>query len=287
MEQPSALPLIIYHANCLDGFGAAFAAASHFGFDRCELYPGRHGDSPPDVAGRELYLLDFSYKRPVMARLCGAAARVTVLDHHISAEEDLAGLDGEWANLTLHFEQQQSGAVIAWHFFHPTEAVPPLLLDIQDRDLWLFHRSSSADITTAMNSYPFELERWQGWIGSEQRYTQLQQEGVVINRFRRQMVERYKRRVIWTVIAGFRVPVVNAPSEITSELLGELAIGAPFAASYQDLDERRGWSLRSHGALGEDVAVIAQSFGGGGHRNAAGFSTPLATDLFNLPHSAD
>jgi len=51
-------------------------------------------------------------------------------------------------------------------------------------------------------------------------------------------------------------------------LVRELPVGAP---------ARRKGSLRSH-PDGVDVSVIARSFGGGGHRRAAGFSTDLTMD---------
>ncbi|QEP44575.1 phosphoesterase [Ectothiorhodospiraceae bacterium BW-2] len=268
-------PLLIYHANCLDGFGAACAAVAHFGTEGCELFEGRHGDLPPDVANRTLYLLDFSYKREVLRTLCQQSQQVVIIDHHLSAAEDLAGLESEIDNLRLHFDMEQSGATLSWRYFHPHSAVPELLLDIEDRDLWRFTRPESIDVTTALSSYPFEIARWQQWMAQPAMRQQLQQEGAVINRFRSQMVERYKRRAFEADICGYRVPVVNAPSEITSELLGELSQQRPFAASYQDMVDKRSWSLRSNGKQGVNVAEIATRFGGGGHRNAAGFSTAV------------
>jgi nanoRNase/pAp phosphatase (c-di-AMP/oligoRNAs hydrolase) len=45
----------------------------------------------------------------------------------------------------------------------------------------------------------------------------------------------------------------------------------PFAAAYYDtLDGHRSWSLRSVGDF--DVAALAKRWGGGGHKNASGFT---------------
>ncbi len=109
-------------------------------------------------------------------------------------------------------------------------------------------------------------------------------EGNAINRYRKQMIEQGKRAAEIGTIAGFQVPVVNCPRAIVSELLGELAEGQPFAAGYSDKGLRRSWSLRSS-QDGEDVAAIAQKFGGGGHKNAAGFVTWL--DQSNLTLEPD
>ena len=43
MTQPT-LPLIIYHDNCADGFGAAWAAYKKFGADGAEYLPMNYND---------------------------------------------------------------------------------------------------------------------------------------------------------------------------------------------------------------------------------------------------
>ncbi len=269
-----SLPLIIYHANCLDGFGAAHAAFLHFRqAGGAEFLAASHGEEAPDGRGRELYLVDFSYKREVVKQLCAQAEHVTILDHHISAAEDLRGLESECDNLSMHFDMDKSGAVITWEHFHP-EPVPRLLEYVQDRDLWRFELHDSAEVTAALMSYPFDFEFWEDLINSSESLELLAAEGRAINRYRRQMIETHKRKAALGELAGHRVPIVNCPSAITSELLGELAENYPFAAGYSDQGDRRNWSLRSREG-GADVAKVATDFGGGGHRRAAGFSVPL------------
>jgi len=276
-------PLVIYHANCLDGFGAAFAAWLHFSAREVEAdyFAAKHGSEPPECAGREIYIVDFSYKRAVLKQICAVAERVTILDHHISAQEDLAGLADEHDNLHVVFDMEKSGAVLSWEYFHQTP--PPLLLQhVQDRDLWRFKLEGTDAINTALMSYPFTFAFWQEVNTSAERLQQLRGEGETINRFRRQLIEQYKKRAVLSTIAGHQVPVVNAPHAIISELLGELALEHPFAVGYQDHGNKRSWSLRSRKDGGEDVAKIAEKFGGGGHRNAAGFGTQLPEGLLTL-----
>jgi len=275
-------PLVIYHANCLDGFGAAFAAYRYFSAKgvEAEYYPAKHGTEPPACDGREVFIVDFSYKRPVLKQICEVAEKVTILDHHISAQEDLAGLEDEYDNLTVVFDMDRSGAVITWEYFH--DSTPPqLLLHVQDRDLWRFELDGTDDINTALMSYPFSFDFWQELTENEVKMTELHAEGVTLNRYRRQLIDQYKKRAVMGQVAGFEVPMVNAPHVIISELLGELAEGQPFAIGYQDRGSQRSWSLRSS-KEGEDVARIAEKFGGGGHRRAAGFSTELPESLLTL-----
>jgi oligoribonuclease NrnB/cAMP/cGMP phosphodiesterase (DHH superfamily) len=276
-------PLVIYHANCLDGFGAALAAYQYFSGKAVEAdyYAAKHGNEPPECDGREVYIVDFSYKRPVLKQICAVAESVTILDHHISAKEDLEGLAEEHDNLSVVFDMEKSGAVLSWEYFH--ESPPPaLLLHVQDRDLWRFELDGSDAINTALMSYPFTFEFWQELLASPERIEELRKEGETINRFRRQLIEQYKKRAVISSIAGYQVPVVNAPHAIISELLGELAMEHPFAVGFQDHGNKRSWSLRSRKEGGEDVAKIAEMFGGGGHRNAAGFGTRLPEGLLTL-----
>lgn len=276
-------PLIIYHANCLDGFGAAYAAYAYFSARNveAEYYPASHGDEPPECDGREVYIVDFSYKRDVLKRICAVAGKVTILDHHITAQEELDGLEREHANLTVVFDMDKSGAVLSWEHFHQAP-VPALLQHVQDRDLWRFELDGTDEINTALMSHPFSFEFWQQLAESAESLATLRAEGVTLNRYRRQLIEQYKRRAVIGKVAGYEVPVVNAPHVIISELLGELAMEYPFAAGYQDKGPKRSWSLRSRRDGGEDVAKIAERFGGGGHRNAAGFGTQLPESLLSL-----
>jgi len=78
-------------------------------------------------------------------------------------------------------------------------------------------------------------------------------------------------------IAGYQVPVVNLSDNISEvgNALCKRFPEYPFSVSYCDRsDGQRSWSLRSIGDF--DVSDIAKKFGGGGHRNAAGFTTDAA-----------
>jgi nanoRNase/pAp phosphatase (c-di-AMP/oligoRNAs hydrolase) len=88
-------------------------------------------------------------------------------------------------------------------------------------------------------------------------------------------VRATKRRMI---IGGFDVPVANLPHFLASEAGNVLCQGEPFAATYYDTgDGRRSFSLRSDNksASAVDVSLVAVQYGGGGHRNASGFSAPV------------
>lgn len=109
--------ICIYHGNCADGFGAAVAVRMALGADSVDFHPGVYQTPPPDVTGRDVIIVDFSYKRDVMIEMAEQAKSILILDHHKSAEADLKDLP---ANVSAHFDMTRSGAVMAWQHFHPT-----------------------------------------------------------------------------------------------------------------------------------------------------------------------
>ena len=275
---------IIYHGNCPDGFGAALAARLHFkersDYRQLKIHinyvKGKHGYPPPDCTDQKVYIVDFSYSRDTLIKLCQQAHQVIIIDHHISALKDLEGLDEELDNLELNFDMHRSGAVLSWHYFHNSD-IPDLFRHIQDNDLWQFKLDNTRPIISAIMSYPMKFRTWEGWLNNAQALEQLKSEGDILQRQAEKQIKHYKQAAQMGSIAGYTIPIVNAPAHIGSELLHQLSEGYPFAAAYEDKAERRAWQLRSGGNKAIDVSEVAALFGGGGHKNASGFSTAHET----------
>ncbi len=258
--------LCIYHGGCLDGFGSAMAVKMALG-DTVEFYAGVHQKAPPDVKGRDVIIVDFSYKRPVLIELAKQAKSVLILDHHLSAEKDLVDLPD---NVTTVFDMNRSGAIITWEYFHPEKAIPQLLLHIQDNDLWQFKLEGTREIIASLFSYSHDFKQWETFIHSDLK--QLHQEGITLLRKHKKDVNRLIGLFAYrTVIAGYDVPVLNAPYFYSSDAGHIMGKNEPFAACYQDDATGRSFSLRSE-ENGIDVSKIAVKFGGGGHQHAAGFT---------------
>ncbi|CAL1149098.1 unnamed protein product [Cladocopium goreaui] len=93
---PKKVDMVIFHAMCPDGFAAAFAAYLRLGKD-CEYVGLTCGNKrvPENVDGKTIAILDFSFDKDTMDDLKKRAKGVVVLDHHASAQEDLASLPDE------------------------------------------------------------------------------------------------------------------------------------------------------------------------------------------------
>jgi oligoribonuclease NrnB/cAMP/cGMP phosphodiesterase (DHH superfamily) len=263
-SRTSAAPdIVLYHAECLDGFGAAWAIWKRF--PSAQFIPAKHGlPPPPDLAGRHVLIVDFSYGREALETLAGKAKSLLVLDHHITAQQALAGLP------FVYFDQSKSGSVLAWEWAHD-KPVPWLLRYVQDKDLWQWALPGSREINAALASYPFDFQTW-----SKFRQACLEEEGRVILRYENELVGKIAEEAVIVSFQGRQVPAVQS-AILTSQLGERLCRGYPFCIIWHDRDGRRYYSLRSH-ASGADVAAIAVAYGGGGHTHAAGFSVPLPAD---------
>lgn len=262
--------LCIYHGSCDDGFGAAFAIWKRDG-DCVDYHAGVYGVDPPDVTGLDVAIVDFSYKRPVMIELAQKAKSILVLDHHKTAQAELDGLSAQCPNVTVEFDMERSGAVMAWQHFHSGE-VPEFFWYLQDRDLWTKKLLFVDEFTAALRSYPQDFKTWDRLVTGGAGH--LVQEGHAIQRYYRTLVEQTKKHAFVRDIGGYSVPVVNGSLFMSSEVAGELATGAPFAAMYAETEKGVIWSLRSRAPDGIDVSEVAKKFGGGGHKHAAGFTVP-------------
>ncbi len=271
----SSKKLCIYHGNCLDGFAAAWAVR-HSLADSVEFYKGIHQQPPPVVDGRDVVLVDFSYKRSVLEKMLETASSIIILDHHVSAEQELSDLlnSGQIDGL---FDMSKSGAVLAWEWFNPDQKAPVLIRHIQDRDLWSFKLDGTREICSALSSYPSDFQVWDKLMTrNEQQLTDLRREGEAIERKLQKDIEQLiTSGVRRMTIAGYDVPVLNAPAAYVSDAGHIMSVGEPFAACYWDHANGRSFSLRSNGqgdANSIDVAEVAKIYGGGGHKNAAGFT---------------
>ncbi|RKZ65714.1 MAG: phosphohydrolase [Gammaproteobacteria bacterium] len=266
--------LCIYHGNCLDGFAAAWAVRYALG-EEVEFYKGIHQQSPPEVNARDVILVDFSYKKEVLKNMLKTAASITILDHHISAEEDLSELlkTGEIKGL---FDMNRSGAMLAWQWFNPEQQAAKLIEHIQDRDLWQFKLDGTREINAALSSYPFDFKLWDKLMASnDDELAALKRDGEAIERrLQKDVRELIASGVRRMLIAGYDVPVLNASSAYVSDAGHIMSIGEPFAACYWDHANGRSFSLRSS-EDGIDVAEVAKKYNGGGHEKAAGFTIEI------------
>jgi len=270
----------VYHAGCPDGFGAAWAAWQAWGEDA--FYVARSHDDPlaaADFAGDLVLFADIAPPAHAWGDLLEQAARLVVLDHHVSALERYRA-EPALAERVAHgghqvvFDLSHSGAVLAWQHLHPERALPELLAYVEDQDLWRFALPASREVNAAIGSHLRSFDVW-GRLAA-QGTEALAAEGRPILRAYRIEVDRALASAHPVRVGALRLEAVNARTqraEIGHELAERRGFGTPAGVVYRLAGQQVHVSLYS--VADYDVSRIAASFGGGGHRNAAGFSVSL------------
>ncbi|NKB81416.1 MAG: hypothetical protein GKS05_05925 [Nitrospirales bacterium] len=254
--------VVLYHAECPDGFGAAWALWKRF--PSATYVPVKHGRVPPlGLDSKHVVMVDFAYAKTIVESMAASTASLQILDHHITAKTALAGVP------YAYFDMSKSGAVLAWEWVHH-ESVPWLLRYIEDKDLWKWELPQSREVNAALASYPFEFEVW-----DQLQQDVLEMEGKAIVRQEQSLIDQIAREAVLVSFEGEWVLAVYSPI-LTSQIGERLCQEKPFAIIWHQQEGRRYVSLRSRAGT-TDVAQIATRYGGGGHTNAAGFSFPIDT----------
>lgn len=300
---------IVYHAHCLDGLFAGWAAAQYVDLRTYEdnhaatysAIEGRYGEPPPLAADTHLLVVDFSYKPETLAVL-PENCHVTILDHHESAlQEWNAAVGGgsskraliERGNVVAFFDLTRSGAGLAWEAFimshrplrekYRDDALMQKLVEaVEDRDLWKFKIADTRELCRALKeitaaSTPASLE-------TDLKHFTLQsirELGKALIRADKKEVEHLRSTRGAMLHANnpmheSPVAVINYMGPLLSDLLHDVAEHSPsgIAAAYVIEKDKVSWSLRSTKS-GPNVAEIAARWGGGGHEHAAGFRCSL------------
>lgn len=269
--------VVIYHANCFDGFTSAWIAESTLSLDNeVELIPANYGDPLPlDAIDSDttVYVLDFSYSREATISLAEHAAKVIVIDHHASAIQALADL--YHPKLQLLLDSSAAGCVLTWNWFRPEEPIPELVLRIGDRDTWTFAYPGTREYVAAVGLKDFTLENWDELARTDPE--DLMELGAIVCQHEdKQIALLLESAVFWTDFMGHKVVAANAPYFLASELGMELCRqypGSPFSICFHTSVDGTKLSLRSLPG-GADVSKIAKKLGGGGHKHAAGCTMP-------------
>ena len=273
-------PLVIYHGRkCPDGFAAGLAAWLFYS-GKAQFLPLDHGDITsveqlPALAGRAVYILDFSFSPELMRAIDERAGKLVMLDHHKSAAEKLSGFACRCG--VVHFDMHKSGARLAWEFFQPGTPVPDLVRFVEDRDLWAWRYPESAGFLAALDMEPLDFARW----AEIAAFTPVQLTGFMARG--QAMDEKFSKLAADiaegaqpVTFNGQRGLMVNAPGVFHSLIGNILSVkSGNFALMWQvgkEGDVKVG--LRSQRNF--DCIPLAESMGGGGHAQACGFKMGVA-----------
>jgi oligoribonuclease NrnB/cAMP/cGMP phosphodiesterase (DHH superfamily) len=264
MINHNSIDLVLYHANCTDGMGAAWAAWKLLG-NKAEYIPCYHGNSPPDVSGRNVAIVDFSFSNEVTKQMIAAANSLIILDHHKSALFELHDIQN------AVFDMNRSGAILSWNFFHPGKEAPKFMNYIEDADLWKWELPYSKEFTAAFSMIPFDFEEFEKFE-DDSVFDDAIKRGSYILAYSKTVIKKMADLASRKKLLGLDALVVNSShfmSEIGARLSSECDVAVIWYLDHQQ--NKLKVSLRSfHDHV--DSSEIAKNFGGGGHKKAAGFT---------------
>ncbi|MBI3572337.1 hypothetical protein HY091_02290 [Candidatus Kaiserbacteria bacterium] len=270
--------LIFYHAECLDGFGGAYAAWKKLG-ESAEYIPVKYGHPPPEaeIAGREIIFIDFCYPKEEMNEIAQKAKSLVVLDHH-------EGLREVVESIPQHvFDVNRSGATIAWDYFHPNEKMPELLKHIEDEDLYRFAMPETRLLGVFLSAYDFSFPFWDEVAtdleNPEKRKLLLDRANLYLNYFN-YLVKLSVENAHPVIFEGHTVLLANAsPMRTLKSAIGNALAKKmpPFGLVTSVHPNGIGVSIRGDSSI--DVSAIARKYGGNGHPSASGFRIPWQTPM--------
>ncbi|MBI5401631.1 hypothetical protein HZB05_02265 [Candidatus Wolfebacteria bacterium] len=261
--------VVLYHNNCDDGFGAAWAAwkkfknkASYVGVDHQAL-------PPTGLKNKIVYFVDFCYTNPkVMEKIFKENKQVVIIDHHVSQIDVAKKFSTEFV-----YGDKNSGSVLTWKYFHPGKPAPRFLRHIEDIDLWKFKLPHTKEFIASIEASDCNFSSWDKYVAdfeNPKKRKKYLEEGKAIVKYQNYLVKLFGNAARPVVIDGQKAFAINS-AILDSELGNYLyrkhkAIGIVW---YYKNGKEIKVSLRSGDGI--DVSKIAKKFGGGGHKAASGF----------------
>jgi len=293
--------IVCYHAKCSDGFTAAFVAYSWARergiLDSYEFVPTNPNKTPlVDVDGCNVIMFDVCLEKEALHKWKELTNHFEVYDHHISNQREVGYLN------YCHFDNNLSGATLAWKYYYPDKEVPWWVAYTQDRDLWTWKLPQSKEISSFLVNLDFTFESYE-ILNSISFEEALKIGSAILSADNVKIAQSCERPMyMWMDEYGFmyddyrgndlcesgakiyKIPVVNS-NNYQSEIGNKLAENNLFsivwyAGEAEDKSKHAQLSFRSVGDF--DVSLIAKHFCGGGHKNASGARVPLGNWLRKL-----
>lgn len=274
--------LIIYHKGCSDGLLAA-AIAKHYytgngnynveyvGVNVARLAQEIDTLPPADA----VLSFDLSYTREAYDKLAAKYTAFSIHDHHIATLQNIRSIKG------LRFSNDMSGAMLAWTFYYGEKPAPAIVKYVEDRDLWRNALPRCEELIAWL--YPEmsrdfdggKLDRWLWYLDDDSWVENAVEIGKDRLAQKKAIVDNAVRQAAVVMLDGKRAAVCNSReyvSEIGEAMCKTLPCDYAMVWSYNHANGDLRVSLRSTDS-GADVNMVAKTYGGGGHRNAAGFTS--------------
>jgi nanoRNase/pAp phosphatase (c-di-AMP/oligoRNAs hydrolase) len=270
---------VVFHYPCQDGLTSAWIVWKYHKLKDIDitLYPIQHGVDLDinKFKDNKVIFCDYSPSLEVLNLIEMSTKEICILDHHISAQRVLEN------KKYAIFDMNYSGAGLTWLYFFPTIEMPLFIQYIQDRDLWTWKLEGSKEFTAGFSTIceTYNMKDFDSLFSLfdniESKMDYYKEIGTVMNNMILSKARAIADKHITTITKykGYNVCIVNCieyVSEVGSIITSNPLIDFAVLWKYNHPTQEYIVSLRANNKV--DCSVIAKQYGGGGHKNAAGFT---------------
>lgn len=288
--------VVLYHRGCNDGMASAWAASKVLPEDTQFIQYQYGEDLPAMVYDKHLIVVDLSLTPEQIEMLYPHHIKsILIIDHHKTAIDKLSHLPAVWSysNYLLQRDSADvpiwiladvghSGAVLTWAFFNNEltregwlDRVPMALRYIEDYDLWKFNFSATMPVNDwLLNGGQHDFKRLDEMIDADgDVHPAIMDIGMVLMKYDSGIIKSVSKNYpLVGKYKGHSFVMINSPHHLRNKLSDKLLDEYDFVCCYTRRSERTIFSLRSR-KDGVDVSKIAEQWNGGGHAQAAAYSS--------------
>ena len=275
--------LVLYHKDCVDGWCSAWLFKKAYK-DAELIEVGYHDTDIPDVAGRDVCVVDFSYPQHIADEMYARAKSFLILDHHATALHDLANRP--------YFRYSATGCGCALVFEYLSSKMrligkmPWMIPYIQDQDLWKWEIENSRPVNAYIRSVPRTVKDWNSLASSNAGVAK--RRGDIILSAEEMAISAQAKTAHLVILDGQVMPAVctSAYHSQTAAYLLKINPWASASLVYRRVPSGM-WLCSIRGRVGGATVVdIAEKFGGGGHPWGAGFTLEYPPEMYRGEHPA-
>jgi len=267
--------ICIYYSADIDGRMSAGIVKMRYPNDSIDFVPANYGlDTRLNLdENTTVIIVDFSFDLPTMQDIKARSKELIWIDHHpIINQHKAAGFDTAGLRDTV-----ESAAYYCWKYFFPDREVPIYVRYTSDYATWKHTMPESMTFNAAMYNENLRNINSYNWIALEDPsyITTLLKNGKHLLSFTdliRLMIRPY---IFETTIAGYKAVAINmrnTNSTIFDDCgYKDYQVMLTFG-KYGNMNTPRVTIYAKDPSI--NVGKIAESFGGGGHEGAAGFTVP-------------
>jgi len=286
---------VIYHKNCLDGFGAFFLLHEAKKIDRKALiYPDVPSakKTPPDILNKDILIVDVAYSYDIIEDILIKAKSVTFIDHHITIYEGMKRLALKFSKLNLIYDDTKSGSTLMWQYLYGSIRPPKFIRYIEDNDIGKWVIKDCKEFITALRvkySTKLNFKSLKKWnkLYKESTINKLIELGKIYGEYKNFLAEDNSKRFtmekfpsekfyekysqIFKKPGQYKVAVYCGSPCPTSQEISEFIFknySCDFMLSWVLNLEKKDYILTFR-SKHVDVGEIAATLGGGGHKLAA------------------